>query len=92
MQRSAKNLAALEMELTGAKHDGFVSKHTLESNGTHYKKRPLAFIGIFTGFDGKKKRDVIRKQWFPTSILSSLLIIFVNFFYTTIDLQDNACD
>lgn len=65
-----KRLAALEMELAGAKHDGFSSKHTLEGNGTHYKKRPLAFIGIFTGFGGKKKRDAIRKQWFPTSKLS----------------------
>ncbi|KMZ56462.1 Glycosyltransferase, family GT31 [Zostera marina] len=63
-----KRLAALEMELAGAKHDGFSSKHTLEGNGTHYKKRPLAFIGIFTGFGGKKKRDAIRKQWFPTKM------------------------
>ncbi|RWR93217.1 hydroxyproline O-galactosyltransferase HPGT1 [Cinnamomum micranthum f. kanehirae] len=60
-----KTLAALEMELAAARHEGFISKYSSDTNGTHSRKRLLAVIGIFTGFGRKNSRDAIRKSWLP---------------------------
>lgn len=58
-----KTLAALEIQLTAARQQGFVSKHT---HGTQTKKRPLVVIGIITTLGNKKKRDAVRQAWMGT--------------------------
>ncbi|KAL4297559.1 hypothetical protein GQ457_12G000310 [Hibiscus cannabinus] len=58
-----KKLLALEMDLSAARQEGFISKESSESDGTRSKKRLLAVIGIVTTFGRKKNRDVIRKAW-----------------------------
>ncbi|KAF8114851.1 hypothetical protein N665_0033s0041 [Sinapis alba] len=58
-----KTLAALEIQLTAARQQGFVSKHT---HGTETKKRPLVVIGIITTLGNKKKRDAVRQAWMGT--------------------------
>ncbi|KAL2558675.1 putative beta-1 [Forsythia ovata] len=57
-----KKLSALEMELSTARQEGFVSKHLPEMNKIP-KKNPLVVIGILTGFGRKNERDAIRKAW-----------------------------
>lgn len=62
-----KRLASLEMELAAARQEGFVGKFSSEeTNGNNTRKRPLAVIGIVTGFGRKSNRDAIRKSWLPT--------------------------
>ncbi|KAH7651561.1 Glycosyl transferase family 31 protein [Dioscorea alata] len=66
-----KKLAALEMELAAARHEGYVSKYgygseSSDTNGAPIKKRLLAVIGILTGFESKNGRDAIRKSWVPS--------------------------
>ncbi|KAJ6797419.1 Uncharacterized protein M6B38_217135 [Iris pallida] len=61
-----KRLVSLEMELAAARQEGFVGKYSSETNGNHTRKRPLAVIGILTGFGRKNNRDAIRKSWLPT--------------------------
>ncbi|GMI96234.1 hydroxyproline O-galactosyltransferase 1 [Hibiscus trionum] len=58
-----KKLLALEMDLSAARQEGFVSKESSESDGARSKKRLLAVIGIVTTFGRKKNRDAIRKAW-----------------------------
>ncbi|CAF1897427.1 hypothetical protein HID58_046448 [Brassica napus] len=58
-----KTLAALEMELSAARQQGFVPKHT---DGAETKKRPLVVIGIMTSLGNKKKRDAVRQAWMGT--------------------------
>ncbi|KAJ4911407.1 hypothetical protein Rs2_06028 [Raphanus sativus] len=59
-----KTLAALEMELSAARQQGFVPKRT--TDGTETKKRPLVVIGIMTSLGNKKKRDAVRQAWMGT--------------------------
>ncbi|XP_059589800.1 hydroxyproline O-galactosyltransferase HPGT1 isoform X1 [Vitis vinifera] len=61
-----KKLAALEMELAAARHEGFVTKPSSRASGTGLKKRPLVVIGIHTSFGQKRNRDAIRKVWMLT--------------------------
>lgn len=61
-----KTLAALEMELSAARQQGFVPKHT---DGAETKKRPLVVIGIMTSLGNKKKRDAVRQAWMGTGKL-----------------------
>ena len=61
-----KKLAALEMELAAARHEGFVTKPSSRASGTGLKKRPLVVIGIHTSFGQKRNRDAIRKAWMLT--------------------------
>ncbi|MBA0786456.1 hypothetical protein Gotri_006708 [Gossypium trilobum] len=56
-------LSALEMDLSAARQEGFVSKERPENDSTRSKKRLLAVIGIITTFGRKKNRDAIRKAW-----------------------------
>ncbi|KAL0734582.1 hypothetical protein Bca4012_010792 [Brassica carinata] len=58
-----KTLAALEIQLSAARQEGFVSKYT---DGTETKKRPLVVIGIITSLGNKKKRDAVRQAWMGT--------------------------
>ncbi|MED6173958.1 Hydroxyproline O-galactosyltransferase HPGT1 [Stylosanthes scabra] len=58
-----KKLDSLEMELTAARQEGFVSKRLLEINGTYSEGRPLVMIGILTTFGRQKNRDAIRNAW-----------------------------
>ena len=69
-RQQGKRLASLEMELSAAKHDGFVGKYTSETNGTHSRKKPLIVIGIMTSFGRKNYRDAVRKSWLPTGTTS----------------------
>ncbi|KAK4749719.1 hypothetical protein SAY87_027168 [Trapa incisa] len=61
-----KKLSALEMELTLARQEGFVSKHSTETTRNQSKKRPLLVIGVFTAFGHKNNRDAIRNAWMGT--------------------------
>ncbi|KAF3432887.1 hypothetical protein FNV43_RR23989 [Rhamnella rubrinervis] len=61
-----KKLSSLEMELASARQEGFTSKRSTETDGTHSKKRPLVVIGIFTRFGRENNRNAIRKAWMGT--------------------------
>jgi hypothetical protein len=65
-----KTLAALEMELSSARQEGFVSKSPKLADGTETKKRPLVVIGIMTSLGNKKKRDAVRQAWMGTGRVS----------------------
>lgn len=58
-----KKLLALEMDLAAARQEGFLVKHSRESNET---KAPLVVIGVITRFGRKNNRDAIRKAWMGT--------------------------
>lgn len=73
-----KKLSALEMELAAARQEGFTSKRSTETNGTHSKKRPLVIIGVLTRFGRNHNRDAIRKAWMGTGIVS-LVFVFACF-------------
>ncbi|XP_073035291.1 hydroxyproline O-galactosyltransferase HPGT1-like isoform X1 [Primulina eburnea] len=57
-----KKLLDLEMELAAARQEGFVSKHSSETNRTP----KVVVIGILTGFGRRNKRDAIRQAWMGT--------------------------
>ncbi|KAK8466836.1 hypothetical protein PHAVU_008G159800 [Phaseolus vulgaris] len=61
-----KKLDTLEMELSTARKEGFVSNHAIETNKTYSKRKPLVVIGIFTNFGSKNSRDAIRRAWMGT--------------------------
>ena len=69
-----KKLSALEMELAAARQEGFTSKRSTETNGTHSKKRPLVVIGILTKFGRNNNRDAIRKAWMGTGTVSLVFL------------------
>lgn len=66
LRHQHKRLAALEMELAAARHDGFVGHYSSETNGTYSRKKLLLVIGVTTGFERKHHRDAVRKSWLPT--------------------------
>ncbi|XP_071686742.1 hydroxyproline O-galactosyltransferase HPGT1-like [Rutidosis leptorrhynchoides] len=59
-----KKLSMLQMELAKAKKEGFASNYHTETKDE--KKKPLAVVGILTGFGRRHNRDAIRKAWMPT--------------------------
>ncbi|XP_010555709.1 PREDICTED: hydroxyproline O-galactosyltransferase HPGT1 isoform X2 [Tarenaya hassleriana] len=61
-----KKLAALEMELSSARQEGFVSKRFADTDGAQTKRKPLVVIGIMTNFANRKKRDAVRQAWMGT--------------------------
>ncbi|XP_008791474.2 hydroxyproline O-galactosyltransferase HPGT1-like isoform X1 [Phoenix dactylifera] len=61
-----KRLAALEMELAAARHEGFVGSYSSKTNGTTTRKRLMVVIGIITEFGHKNNRDAIRRSWLRT--------------------------
>ncbi|KAL3373841.1 hypothetical protein AABB24_005692 [Solanum stoloniferum] len=62
-----KKLSALEMELTAARQEGFISKQSSDMSKTP-EKGPVIVIGIFTSFGRKNDRDAIRKAWMSTAL------------------------
>lgn len=93
IREQQKKLSSLEMELSAARQEGFVPKFLTENNATP-KKRPLAVIGILTGFGRKSNRDAIRKAWMGTGM--ALVIVFsaihVSFLYLLSFLQSGIKD
>ncbi|KAG1346488.1 hydroxyproline O-galactosyltransferase HPGT1 [Cocos nucifera] len=61
-----KRLAALEIELAAARHEGFVGSYSSETNGANNRRRLMAVIGVITEFGRKNNRDAIRRSWLPT--------------------------
>lgn len=74
VREQQKKLAALEMELAAARHEGFVTKPSSRASGTGLKKRPLVVIGIHTSFGQKRNRDAIRKVWMLTGTVLNFLV------------------
>ncbi|XP_051129260.1 hydroxyproline O-galactosyltransferase HPGT3-like isoform X2 [Andrographis paniculata] len=56
-----RRIVEAEMELTMAKSNGFL-KNQLQLTGTSSKKL-LAFVGVYTGFGGRLRRNIIRGSW-----------------------------
>lgn len=56
-----RRIVQAEMELTLAKSKGYL-KNQLQPTGTSSKKL-LAFVGVYTGFGGRLRRNVIRGSW-----------------------------
>lgn len=54
-----RKIVEVEMELTLAKSQGYLKNQLQQSSG----KRLLAVIGIYTGFGGRLRRNVIRGSW-----------------------------
>lgn len=71
-----KKISALELELTAARQEGFLSKRSTDVP----QKRPLLVIGVFTTFAGKRNRDAVRKQWMGTGIMSTITDYFLFYF------------
>jgi hydroxyproline O-galactosyltransferase HPGT len=65
------------MELSAAKHGGFVGKYSAEANTTYSKKKPLIVIGIMTSFGRKNYCDAVRKSWLPTGTSLHLHLSYV---------------
>lgn len=50
------------MELTLAKSQGYL-KNPLQQSGSSSGKKLLAVIGVYTGFGGRLRRNIIRGSW-----------------------------
>ncbi|RYR10447.1 hypothetical protein Ahy_B05g078892 isoform A [Arachis hypogaea] len=61
-----KKLSSLEMQLSAAKQESFVTKKLPGNGRKQPTKKVLAVIGIMTTFGRKKNRNAIRKAWMPT--------------------------
>ncbi|KAL3330114.1 hypothetical protein AABB24_034130 [Solanum stoloniferum] len=59
-----RRIVEVEMELTVAKSQGYL-QNQLKQSGSSSGKQLLAVIGIYTGFGGRLRRNVIRGSWFP---------------------------
>ncbi|XP_027774842.1 hydroxyproline O-galactosyltransferase HPGT3 isoform X1 [Solanum pennellii] len=59
-----RRIVEVEMELTVAKSQGYL-QNQLKQSGSSSGKQFLAVIGIYTGFGGRLRRNVIRGSWFP---------------------------
>ncbi|KAL0372253.1 UNVERIFIED_CONTAM: Hydroxyproline O-galactosyltransferase HPGT3 [Sesamum calycinum] len=57
-----RRIVEAEMELTLAKSQGYLRKQPQES-GTSSGKKLLAVIGVYTGFGGRLRRNIIRGSW-----------------------------
>ncbi|RYR10446.1 hypothetical protein Ahy_B05g078892 isoform B [Arachis hypogaea] len=64
-----KKLSSLEMQLSAAKQESFVTKKLPGNGRKQPTKKVLAVIGIMTTFGRKKNRNAIRKAWMPTDSL-----------------------
>jgi len=76
VREERKKLDTLEMELSTARKEGFVSNHAIETNKTYSKRKPLVVIGIFTNFGSKNSRDAIRRAWMGTGKYTNFYLIF----------------
>ncbi|XP_042004244.1 hydroxyproline O-galactosyltransferase HPGT3-like isoform X1 [Salvia splendens] len=61
-----RRIADAEMELTLAKSQGFL-KNQLQQSGASSGKKLLAVIGVYTGFGGRLRRNIIRGSWMSRS-------------------------
>ncbi|KAM3202714.1 hydroxyproline O-galactosyltransferase HPGT3 isoform X1 [Capsicum annuum] len=59
-----RRIVEVEMELTVAKSQGYL-KNQLKQSGISSGKQLLAVIGIYTGFGGHLRRNMIRGSWVP---------------------------
>ncbi|CAN4081541.1 unnamed protein product [Withania somnifera] len=59
-----RKIVEVEMELTVAKSQGYL-KNQLKQSGSSSAKKLLLVVGIYTGFGGRLRRNVIRGSWFP---------------------------
>ncbi|KAK4401290.1 Hydroxyproline O-galactosyltransferase HPGT3 [Sesamum angolense] len=57
-----RRIVEAEMELTLAKSQGYLRKQ-LQESGTSSGKKLLAVIGVYTGFGGRLRRNIIRGSW-----------------------------
>ncbi|KAG8381737.1 hypothetical protein BUALT_Bualt05G0003700 [Buddleja alternifolia] len=57
-----RRIVEAEMELTLAKSQGYLKNQLLQSKPSSGKKL-LAVIGIYTGFGGRLRRNIIRGSW-----------------------------
>lgn len=57
-----RRIVEVEMELTLAKSQGYL-KNQLQKKGSTSSKKLLAVIGIYTGFGGRLRRNIIRGDW-----------------------------
>ncbi|KAL0327407.1 UNVERIFIED_CONTAM: Hydroxyproline O-galactosyltransferase HPGT3 [Sesamum angustifolium] len=57
-----RRIVEAEMELTLAKSQGYLRKQPQES-GTSSGQKLLAVIGVYTGFGGRLRRNIIRGSW-----------------------------
>lgn len=64
-----KRIVEAEMELTLAKSQGYLKNQLLQSGSSG--KKLLAVIGIYTGFGGRLRRNIIRGSWMSKGELSS---------------------
>ncbi|KAL0330583.1 UNVERIFIED_CONTAM: Hydroxyproline O-galactosyltransferase HPGT3 [Sesamum angustifolium] len=67
-----RRIVDVEMELTLAKSQGYLKKQLKQSGSSSGKKLP-AVIGVYTGFGGRLRRNIIRGSWMSRSdVLSKL--------------------
>ncbi|KAL8496947.1 hypothetical protein ACS0TY_020578 [Phlomoides rotata] len=67
-----KRIVEAEMELTLAKSQGYL-KNQLQQTGSSSGKKLLAVIGVYTGFGGRLRRNIIRGSWMSKAdVLSKL--------------------
>ncbi|KAK4415394.1 Hydroxyproline O-galactosyltransferase HPGT3 [Sesamum alatum] len=67
-----RRIVDVEMELTLAKSQGYLKKQ-LKQSGSSSGKKLLAVIGVYTGFGGRLRRNIIRGSWMSKSdVLSKL--------------------
>ncbi|KAI3454223.1 hypothetical protein Pfo_010886 [Paulownia fortunei] len=57
-----RRIVEAEMELALAKSQGYL-KNQLQQNGPSSGKKLLAVIGVYTGFGGRLRRNIIRGSW-----------------------------
>ncbi|KAL8054504.1 hypothetical protein ABFS82_05G142400 [Erythranthe guttata] len=62
-----RRIVETEMELTLAKSQGFLKNH-LHQTG----KRLFAFVGVYTGFGGRLRRNIMRGSWMSKDALAKL--------------------
>ncbi|KAL6534116.1 Hydroxyproline O-galactosyltransferase hpgt2 [Orobanche hederae] len=67
-----RKIVETEMELTLAKSQGYL-KNQLQQSGSSSGKKFLAVIGVYTGFGGRLRRNIIRGTWMSKAdVLSKL--------------------
>ena len=74
-----RRIADAEMELTLAKSQGFL-KNQLQQSGASSGKKLLAVIGVYTGFGGRLRRNIIRGSWMSRCKLKLMYIRRISFF------------
>ncbi|KAH6782871.1 Galactosyltransferase family protein [Perilla frutescens var. hirtella] len=62
-----RRIVDAEMELTLAKSQGYL-KNQLQQSGSSSGKKLLAVIGVYTGFGGRLRRNVIRGSWMSQAV------------------------